>query len=360
MPLIESILHLHKQHRGLTHLSFWVVVYGYTSFLHQVPVFSPLIVEHLLVAFIRITTAYFVVYGLFPFFVERGRLLEAVCLYTVGAYGIFVVSRWLEIICLPLVNRAGPAWYTLFDWQEFVSYHVFSHLGAAALLLLIKLLVHRSDGQRKALLLEKQKADLELKVLKNQLNPHFLFNTLNNIYALSVTGSTHTAQAIAHLSEMLDYVLYRGQQRAVPLSSEVAQLKNYIALETLRYDDRLRVCFQPTIDDDLWVAPLLLLSIVENAFKHGASEDAGSPTIAIELVARDQLIHFRATNSVATPEPVTKLDRIGLPNLKQQLALLYPNRHTLTIHRQAGSFVVDLILHLYPNISDENPLSTSR
>jgi LytS/YehU family sensor histidine kinase len=114
-------------------------------------------------------------------------------------------------------------------------------------------------------------------MLKTQLNPHFLFNTLNNIYVLSLENSEKTQKSIEKLSKILDHVLFRCNTKYVSLSSEIELLENYIELEKLRYDDRLQINFNNHIEQDVKIAPLILLSLVENAFKHGAGEDSVSP-----------------------------------------------------------------------------------
>ncbi len=155
---------------------------------------------------------------------------------------------------------------------------------------------------KRALDLEKQKADIELMALKAQLNPHFLFNTLNNIYSLSVMQSPRTSPAIARLSEILDTLLYRSGGMYVPVSQEIALLQNYIELEKLRYDDRLVVTFDHHTTDDAGIAPLILLSLAENAFKHGAGEDAGSPEIHINLHQHQDQLTFTISNTFRAQE----------------------------------------------------------
>jgi len=131
------------------------------------------------------------------------------------------------------------------------------------------------DTKQKTLQIDKEKIETELNLLKAQLNPHFLFNTLNNIYVLALENSSKTAYSIEKLSEILDYILYRCTDKYSSLKAEVKMLENYIELEKLRYDDRLRVTLKKQIEKDIAIAPLILLSFVENAFKHGAGEDSG-------------------------------------------------------------------------------------
>jgi len=199
--------------------------------------------------------------------------------------------------------------------------------------------------QRRALTLEKQKAEAELKLLKTQLNPHFLFNTLNNIYALALVKSPVTPGAIGRLSEILDYILYRCDALYVPLSGEIALLNNYISLEKLRYDERLKVNFNYPADPRAEIAPLILLTIVENAFKHGAGNDTGEPTVNIALSAENGRFEFIVSNSYQL-KAAANTTSIGLPNLKQQLELIYPGRHYLAISQTGNLFIVTLTINL--------------
>ncbi len=364
-PLIDYLLRFHQRHRGLTHVLFWASAYG-LAFVEPTNGLS--VWQHGLVivstALSRIPKAYLVVYWLLPRFVERGRYWLAGLLFGVISYFMYALSVGVNNLVLPAAGLPLAAADTLpaalLNATTFWQQYLLGHLGAAAALLLIKLLLNRSEVQRWALTLEKQKAELELKLLKTQLNPHFLFNTLNNLYSLAVQQSPKTADAIARLAEMLDYMLYRCNDRTVSLSGEIALIEHYIALEKLRYDDRLRVCFDHKGQTNVAVAPLLLLSLVENAFKHGASEDAGSPMIDIRLVVQAKVLTFRVENSVGPLLPDRAGGQLGLPNLKQQLELVYPGHYSLEISQTDNRFVVSLQIHNLPvGAIYENALSVS-
>jgi LytS/YehU family sensor histidine kinase len=231
------------------------------------------------------------------------------------------------------------------DLPKLIYVYFFRIFSVAFVFMLLKLLKDQLAVQRRALFLEKQKVEAELKLLKTQLNPHFLFNTLNNIYALALMNSTVTAGAIGRLSEILDYILYRCDNMYVPLSGEIALLNNYIGLEKLRYDDRLKVNFKPHLEQDIEIAPLILLSIVENAFKHGAGNDIGEPVIDIELKTEHRCFAFTVSNSFQ-PKTIASSSRIGLPNLKQQLELIYQGKHELAITQTEFLFMVKLTIEL--------------
>ena len=230
----------------------------------------------------------------------------------------------------------------LTDILKLAYVYFFRIFSVAFVFMFLKLLKDQLVTQKRTLLLEKEKAETELKLLKTQLNPHFLFNTLNNIYSLSIMGSAVISDAIARLSDILDYILYKCDSVYVPISGEIALLKNYIALEKLRYDERLDVKFIANQQYDTPIAPLILLSIVENAFKHGAGNDAGAPTIVIELRAEIDSFMFKVTNSYYPNQASGQAERIGLHNLRQQLELIYPNKHNLLITQSDNFFIVEL------------------
>jgi LytS/YehU family sensor histidine kinase len=201
--------------------------------------------------------------------------------------------------------------------------------------------------QKRTLMLEKEKAETELKLLKAQLNPHFLFNTLNNIYSLSYTSPARTSESIARLADILDHILYRANQVYVPLAAEVTLIRNYIELEKLRYDSRLTVNFTCAIEGQVVIAPLILLSLVENAFKHGASNDAGEPVIDIGLAVKGDKIQFDITNTVNDGDSgPAGTERIGLNNLQRQLDHIYGKDHELRVLREGNLFLVRLTIEL--------------
>ncbi|WP_459212397.1 sensor histidine kinase [Aquimarina rhabdastrellae] len=192
-----------------------------------------------------------------------------------------------------------------------------------------------------------QRKMVELKALKQQLNPHFLFNTLNNLYALAVEKSDKAPEVIEKLSNILDYMLYGSDKKFVSIQKEVDLIENYLALEQVRYDDRVLVSFKNSITENLTIAPLLLLTFVENAFKHGVSQELKLATIKINLATEKENIIFNIFNT----KPSTNIQKksaskktIGLINIEQQLELLYPNTHDLKIEETPESFSVQLKL----------------
>ncbi|WP_299436568.1 histidine kinase [uncultured Aquimarina sp.] len=195
--------------------------------------------------------------------------------------------------------------------------------------------------------LNQQKKTAELAALKHQLNPHFLFNTLNNLHALTLKKSDDTSKVIEKLSHILDYILYRCNDEYVTLDKEIELINNYLSLEKIRYGDRVKISFTQNVNGDEKIAPLLLLTFVENAFKHGVAQEINQANIEIEISKEHKQLVFSIDNSV--PQTIKKKEKvasIGLKNIKEQLELLYPKAHNLIIKNSSSSFSAYLKLNV--------------
>ena len=201
----------------------------------------------------------------------------------------------------------------------------------------------RSREQRKSL--ENEKLNAELAFLKSQINPHFLFNSLNNIYSLAYQKSEKTPEAILKLSEIMRYMLYESNEETVMLSEEINYLQNYIELQRLRFKEKVYVDLQVDIDDsDHRIMPLLLISFLENAFKHGVSTDVSKP-IRITIKVQNNRLHLKAENAKShVNKDQTK--GIGLTNLKRRLQLGYPDRHTIEVVESENYYSGELFIYL--------------
>lgn len=193
--------------------------------------------------------------------------------------------------------------------------------------------------------LETEKKDMELQFLKSQLNPHFLFNSLNNIYSLAYQKSEKTADAILKLSEIMRYMIYESNDSWVALSTEIEYLQSYIELQKLRFKDGAAV--EMTINgeiDDQKIIPLVLISFVENAFKHGVANDPADP-IRIDIIANQKILHFSITNKKNNANKDT-MGGVGLNNVERRLQLLYPERYKLNIVNSATHYTSELMLDI--------------
>ncbi len=195
--------------------------------------------------------------------------------------------------------------------------------------------------------IERDKLNTELSFLKSQINPHFFFNTLNNIYSLAVTGSEHTASAILKLSSIMRYIISDTQVDFVPLENEVTFIKNFIDLQLVRLTDKVSVNF--TIEGDIdskMIAPLIFICFVENAFKYGVSTKENS-VITFQLRTSNKKIIFSSSNKIIKTENFNKEGTgIGISNVKRRLDLLYPERYNLNIFDTEDIFSVKLEISL--------------
>ncbi len=200
-------------------------------------------------------------------------------------------------------------------------------------------------AERLQKLVESKNAEARLKVLQSQFDPHFLFNTLNNLYALSLKESDETVTIIRKLKKVLKYLLVDNQGQVVVLKDEVKLIENYIDIEQIRYGNRLHVDFEKKATDcSLEIAPMLLFPIIENCFKHGSSIDAGSPWIKLKLACDDSRIIFEARNSkpVSPSSFSLSISGSGLDNLIKRLELLYPDRYMFKVDNLKHEFNVFL------------------
>lgn len=207
---------------------------------------------------------------------------------------------------------------------------------------------HANRQERQMIRAEREQLTTELKFLKSQINPHFLFNSLNNIYTLTLLNDDRAAESLLRLSGMLRYMLYEAESPTVPLGREVEYLQDFIRLMALKDSRGLNVTLD--VDDhrpDSRIAPLLLLPFAENAYKHSRIEDLDLGHIHVGLVTDVDGLTYTVTNSLpATPGPVDAVGGIGLENVRKRLELLYPGRHTLDIVRSSDTFRVTLQLKL--------------
>ena len=195
-----------------------------------------------------------------------------------------------------------------------------------------------------------EKKEAELNYLKSQTNPHFLFNTLNNIYSLARDKNDLAPESILRLSKILRFMLYETGGESIVIDDELKIITDYIALEKLRYDDSLFVTLNTDIDNSKQpLPPLLLIPLVENAFKHGVSETRNEPFVDINLIVKQQQLLFIVKNSIeetATEQEVK--ENIGLSNLRRQLALLY-NDYDLSVGQENAVFTSTLRINLTSN-----------
>ncbi len=211
---------------------------------------------------------------------------------------------------------------------------------------LFEIAVFANQKEREAVGLRNEKLETEMKFLKSQINPHFLFNTLNNIYTLTVIKSDDAPGHLLKLSGMLRYMLYECNTERVSLQKEADYIRNYIDLQMLKDSGGLNV--EVDLADrypDLKIAPLLFIPFIENAFKHSKIEDLDKGWIKISLKVKDRRVYLQVENSLLeTDYTKDEAGGIGLKNVERQLELLYPERHRLDIKKEKDRFRIDLMI----------------
>lgn len=211
----------------------------------------------------------------------------------------------------------------------------------------IKLMKHWYIKEQRNLQLQKENAEAQLQLLKAQVHPHFLFNTLNNIYSHTQNAAPVASQLVMGLSDMLRFMLYECNQPQVPLSKELKMVQDYISLEKIRYDDNLDVHVGlPDNTDNLAIAPLLLLPLVENCFKHGTSHMIDQPWLSLHVTLDKDRMHVKLMNGKTNEVSKNNYKGIGIVNVHKRLDLLYPGKHELAITDEEDVFIVNLWLQL--------------
>ncbi len=302
---------------------------------------------------LQMVLAYIIIEYLLTYLLNRGKPRTFALAMTLTLLAFYVVCNLIFIYYL---EPTFPTTYTnyvkrftdasflgrLTNISEFISKSLYL-LYPTLLLLVLKLYIEK----QRLLRLNEQKKTAELVALKNQLNPHFLFNTLNNLYALAIKKSDDTPKVIQKLSEILDYILYRCNEEFVSLNKEIELIENYLSLEKIRYEDRVKIAFSKNVTGHEKIAPLLLLTFVENAFKHGVANEMNQANINIQITKKGAQLLFVVENSKPTTTVrKEKKPSIGLTNIKQQLELLYPKAYDLIIENNANSFSANLKLDM--------------
>ncbi|MDX9846729.1 MAG: histidine kinase [Tenuifilaceae bacterium] len=266
----------------------------------------------------------------------------------------FIASIWVNLSCIIAI-----IWFTL-KTQTGIALPTVSDLillvSGSYLVILFATFVHfiketfARQQERDRIARQKTETDLKLQearlqLLQGQLHPHFLFNMLNNLYGLWMEKSGQTPEVILKLSSLLDYMLYECNQEKISLSKEVDFIQNYVDLESIRHDARLRLELDfPKTPQDILIAPLLLFVLVENAFKHGVYRNSGVSHISVSLSITSSMLNFVVRNNFKKSNSANP--GIGLLNLRERLNLLYPSRHTLNVSRCDEVFTASLQIDL--------------
>jgi sensor histidine kinase YesM len=362
MQLRDFIFSENSKYRILRHLSFWLTWIVFSAAVQITPFFPDTVslkyamIYYILKAFIRIPFqvlfCYYVVYFLIHKFILKKKYWQFVLNLLLAAFILF----WLTYFFLApgfnfLTIRIFKKPLTLFVKLFYSFYSNINFTGAVpacCFMLVIKYYKNWYTKQRESQALVSENAKAELQLLKAQVHPHFLFNTLNNIYSYTITQHPFAANLVDKLSGMIDYMRIEGSKLLVELEKEIQLLNDYIELEKVRYGSRLRikVNVEGHLEDKL-IAPLLLIPFVENAFKHGASKTRGNQWIDIQARMNDNKLDFYVANSKPEETKTTDIKNgIGLSNVQKRLQLLYPGNHIIHLISSNTTYSVHLQIPL--------------
>lgn len=294
---------------------------------------------------IHIVLVYFNLYYLLPRFIPNkfGQYFGLLLLATVGMSLLRIVLTY-ELVTTDVWRENIHQETNLFDFNYIMTV-VIGEVYVVGLTTAIKITMDYVKNQKRTRELEKQSLETELSMLKSQLQPHFFFNTLNNLYSLTLDKSDQAPETVLKLSDLMSYVIYQTKNKQVPLTGEVKHIKNYLDLESLRYGDRLNIEFMLSGNlEGHSVPPLLLLPFVENAFKHGAHNETKSIPINIALHVENGLLTFSVKNQKAGKNAMNTGNNkgLGLANTKRRLGLLYNGQHELSINEDSNTYSTTL------------------
>jgi sensor histidine kinase YesM len=300
----------------------------------------------------HIFLTYSLIYFIIPYFLLKQRYVFTIVFVLLS----FVVTALLSVLISGSI--IGPI-RSLYQYHYSSSNYINVSFAMAfmaglrggitvgGLAAAIKLMKHwYVEGQRN-LQLQKENAEAQLQILKAQVHPHFLFNTLNNIYSKTQGASPAASEMIFGLSDILRYMLYECNKPLVSLSQELKMMEEYVVLEKVRYGNKLELHVElPEVTEGYFVAPLMILPFVENCFKHGTSNILDQPWISLTITLEGDEMTMKLLNSKSQEHPSTNDHGIGIENAKKRLALLYPEKHQLTIQEEHEVFIVILKLTL--------------
>ncbi|NJL14354.1 MAG: histidine kinase [Microscillaceae bacterium] len=346
---------LEVDNRLTAHILFWLMYYVYRVYLYiQFYEHTPLV--QLIELPVKVGVAYLNLYLWMPYLLRRSRLVSYVLVLMASLLlGTFFQSEIIRLMIYGgIYDMPLSRLYTPPKFMGTLS-HLLEALWTTTLIKIIKDAYLREQISQE---LQKERLEFELNYLKSQVNPHFFFNTLNNLYSLILLKSDQAEEVLLRLSGLMSYMLYETNRDQVSLQKEVEYLQDYIELEKLRFGDELNITFRFETDrQDYLIAPMLFLPFVENAFKHGAGN--GPPAwIKIDLRINKGLVYFKVCNNLSE-EKFTKTSAnkggIGLKNVRRRLDLLFGPNYTLKAeaHLSEKMFENELCLTLdKPKIPD--------
>lgn len=352
------------RYRIRRHVAFWTfwwlfqaILYAFTpgryplTYAQRFPVS---LVESAIFLLAHIFLSYTLMYFVLPRYLLKNKYLLTAFWVVVAFLATAALSSVLSMfVVFPVLRVIYPGWSFFPNPSRPFSFFLGLLAGLrggitiGGLAAAIKLMKYWYVKEQRNLQLQKENAESQLQLLKAQVQPHFLFNTLNNIYSHTQGVAPVASQLVMGLSDMLRFMLYECNQPLVPLSKELTLIRDYITLEKIRYDEQFDIHLAiPTDTGNLHIAPLLLLPLVENCFKHGTSNMLEQPWLNLQVHLKEDIMEVRLMNGKAKQKKPANTSGIGIQNVRKRLDLLYPEKHVLKIMDEEEVFVVQLTLQL--------------
>lgn len=342
------------RYRVLRHVIFWVIdltIWAFFWTLYHHTVWRNLV--HMLIWFpVFVLYSYPLAYWVVPKVLLKGKYLWFLSIIMLwGVAGWFINISYRTFVFIPIQEAMH------YDNVSVASSWPGSYLcmsTVTGIVLIIAIFKQWIIKQREWMKSQKEKITAEIQLLKAQVHPHFLFNTLNNIYSFSLEGSPKTPGLILKLSSLLSYMLYDCKADEVLLEKEAGIMKDYTDLEKERYGNKIEISWSVEGDiKDKYIAPLLMLPFLENAFKHGTSEQLDKPWLNVDISVRQNILKCKIANSKNEFVPHSQ-NGIGVNNAKKRLDFLYPDNHELKMSDEGNFFVVSLLIDLKSNKTQDD------
>jgi two-component system LytT family sensor kinase len=331
------------------HLIFWTYKFGWVSIMKKVytphAVLNDFFSSFAVSEYIYLLTTFYINYFIImPLFFKKGQNLQ-------------LIISWILLIAYFISLRYFIEEYLYLKWYGFHNYYdgvtsgyyIADNIYYAGSIIIpsivIYIIVHWMKVEKEQLVLKETVLNAEVNFLKSQVNPHFVFNTLNNIYSLVYHKSEKALPAIMRLSELMRYMTTETAVDRIYLDKEIKYIDNFLELESLRVNGEAHVEFKVTGETSaVMITPLLLIPFVENGFKHGIVTDANSPFI-IELTVKDNLLHLHTSNKINQSQKDSS-SGIGLQNVKRRLQLIYPGKYELKNGKEGDHYICNLSINL--------------
>ena len=344
---ISKILFTVLKSRIFQHILFWlfsfVVIVNLISNnqVKQIDLIYTFIFHFTLVSIVYLNVSVF-----FPLFIQKKSFIKY---FSFAAISCIIFSFLNTLIFNNIIDILFPHYYfiSIYSFIDLLKFHAI-YIIVTLLLKFTTEWFSQEDAKFKLSKIEREKVEIELKALRAQVNPHFLFNSLNVLYSLALKNAKETPELIIKLSDILRYVIYDSNKEKVSIKSEVELINNYLSLQEHRIDKTSIVSFETDIQNDIKIAPMLFLPLVENSFKHGVKGDISNTYVNIKIKTTNKILYFEIENNKGTVENTDekKDGGIGLANIKKRLHLLYANNHILKIKDDENKFKVSLKINL--------------